>query len=385
MKRFRTYIMMLGFGLVLLMPFGLSKISSRFGLSGVTQQTQFPILTRAGLLDGSVQEDMGEYFSEHLPGRDLMIKVRNQLIFSLFEKSPNENIVLGENANLFEKEYVLKYEKVYEPVSEEYTRELCDKLTVIQEKLNAAGKEMYIFITPTKVRYYEEDVPERYRSSVVFPDSLGNYEMFKKVLADYDLKVYDSIPFANEFAQAGQYPLYYKTGSHWAWPLSKSVTADFAAFLDENSRFEFAEGTVEITPSPTPIFPDTDIFDSLNLFQKPYDTYYAANYICQQGDGEKPNMFCRGGSFMGQTIAQMISEGYFNKDMYVENTVYYQDNFTVGGSFSDYGELDLATGIGQADIVIFEVNEAHVPVMGFGIYDYLLEHPEILEQTGGEE
>lgn len=117
MKRFRTYAVILGFGAVLLMPWGLKKVSGRFGLSGVTAQTQFPVLTRAGLMDGSVQEDIGEYFSQHLPGRDLMIKVRNQMIFSLFQKSPNENIVIGENDNLYEKEYVLKYEKVYEPVS----------------------------------------------------------------------------------------------------------------------------------------------------------------------------------------------------------------------------------------------------------------------------
>ena len=385
MKRFRTYAVILGFGAVLLMPWGLKKVSGRFGLSGVTVQTQFPVLTRAGLMDGSVQEDIGEYFSQHLPGRDLMIKVRNQMIFSLFQKSPNENIVIGENDNLYEKEYVLKYEKVYEPVSEEYARQLCDQLTAIQEKVEAAGKEMYVFITPTKVRYYEEDVPQRYRASAVYPDSPGNYEMFTEVLKDYDLKVYDSIPYADEFERTQPYPLYYKTGSHWSWPLSKSVTADFAAFLDENSRFDFAQGTVEVKPSPVPIFPDTDIFDSLNLFTKPYDTYYEAQYICEQGDGPKPNLFCRGGSFMGQTIASMIRDGYFDHDMYVENTVYYQDHFTSGGSFSDYGELNLAQAIGQADIVIFEVNEAHVPVMGFGLYDYLLEHPEIFEQTGGDE
>ena len=86
-----------------------------------------------------------------------MIKVRNQLIFTLYSKSPNENIVIGKNNNLFEKEYVLKYEKVYPPADKEYVVDLCDKIAVIQDKLEAKGKELYLFITPTKVRYYEED------------------------------------------------------------------------------------------------------------------------------------------------------------------------------------------------------------------------------------
>lgn len=72
----------------------------------------------------------GTYFSEHLPGRDLMIKVRNQAIYSLYDKSPNKNTIIGKNKNLFEEEYVSKYVRVYPPVKEEKARQLCDSQTV---------------------------------------------------------------------------------------------------------------------------------------------------------------------------------------------------------------------------------------------------------------
>ncbi len=385
MKRLRTIMLMLGFAAVLMMPILLRKVNAQFGLTGVSVQTERPILTKKGLLDGTVQEELNDYIAQNMPGRDLMIKVRNQLIFTLYSKSPNENIVIGKNNNLFEKEYVLKYEKVYPPADKEYVVDLCDKIAVIQDKLEAKGKELYLFITPTKVRYYEEDVPDIYRVASSFGERTGNYEVLMETLADYDFKVYDSIPVVaayRETADAAGMPLYYKTGSHWSLVVGAEVASGLGCFLDENSKYDFPDTHVEYAPVPEPLHPDSDIFNTFNVFTKPYDSYYSAELKAEDiglAEEEKPNLFCRGGSFMGQTINHLINNGMFHLDTYVENTIYYRNRFTEPGSFSDYGELNLKQELEQADIVILEVNEAHIPTMSFGLIDYLIEHPELLD------
>lgn len=381
MKKIRSYVLMLGFASILFMPALLKNISPRFGLSGVTEAAEFPALTKAGLLDGSFQEQANTYYADHMPGRDLMIKLRNQMIVSLYGKSPNKNVVIGYNDNLFELEYILKYEMVYPSVTEEYTRDLCDKLTVIRDKLEQQGKEFYLFITPTKVRYYEDDVPEVYKKAASFRDMQGNYEMFTSILQEYDFKVYDSIPFINEYEKTAEVPLYYKTGSHWSWVTSTYVTADLVRFLKEHSNYEFPDTEVVYSPVAVPLHPDADIFNTFNIFTKPYDTYYTADLLCSEMETpleQRPNLFCRGGSFMGQTITYLIRKQMFYGDTYIENTQEMKQNFSSVTSFSDYEELDIAGELEAADIVIFEVNESHIPVMSFGLIDYLTEHPEIL-------
>lgn len=384
MKKIRTCCLILAFAAIMLMPPILQRWASRFALSGVSETAEFPVPTVKGILDGSLQESVNSYYAEHLPGRDLMIKLRNQAIFSLFAKSPNENIIIGKDNVLFEKEYVLKYKKVYPPASREFVEDLCTKLTAIQKQLAERGKEMYVFITPTKVRYYEEYVPDRYTLAQYFVDDPGNYEIFTEVLKDYPLTVYDSIAYIDQQLQnqafPSAYPLYYKTGSHWSWMLSLDVTTDFIRFLNENSRFTFPESEVECHPVDAPLHPDADIFNSLNLLIPPYDTYYQADLLSQPRTDEGPNLFCRGGSFMGQTITPMINNGYFHQDTYIENTIIAHDRYSQMENFSDYSELDLKHEFDQADIVIFEVNEAHVPVMSFSLIDYLIEHPEILSE-----
>lgn len=379
MKKIRTYCLIVGFIIIMLMPPILQNFSSLFSLSGVTEAALLPDFSLKGIMDGSLQESVNTYYSQNLPGRDLMIKVRNQVIFSLFSKSPNSNIVIGKDDVLFEKEYILKYEKYYPPVTREFTEELCENLTSIQEILESRGKEMYIFITPTKVRYYEDYVPDIYVQSNRFPDEEGNYEQFTETLKQYNLHVYDSIPYINQLTETADYPLFHRTGTHWSQVLSSKVTADFIHYLNEHSRYSFSEISITYHPVPEPLYPDADIFNSLNLLISPYDNnYLQADWQFQPMEEERPNLLCRGGSFMGQTLVPLINLGYFNKDTYIENTSVTHCPFNQFTSFSDYSEIDLEHEFDQADIIIFEVNEAHIPVMSFSMIDYLMEHPEIL-------
>ncbi len=382
MKKLGNYLFIIGFAAILFMPVILKYGGARYGLSGVSTAAEFPEINRKGILDGTVQDMAGTYFSEHLPGRDLMIKVRNQMIYSLYDKSPNKNIIIGKNKNLFEEEYVSKYVRVYPPVKEEKVRQLCDSLTAIRDALALRGKEFYVFITPGKARYYEEDVPDLYYYAAPFKEREGNYEVFTRVLNDYDLAVYDSIPFLNEYGSNAPVPLFPKTGTHWTRVTGAYVADDFKCFLGEHSRFKFPDMRISYAPSETPVSPDSDLFDAFNVFSKPYDTYYSVEVETEAAANEqeeKPRLMCRGGSFMGQTIYYLIRGGLFGGDLYVENTDVYRDNYSSHEIFSDYSELDLKQALEETDIVIFEVNEAHIPVMGFGIIEYLEEHPEILE------
>ena len=381
MKHFRNILLILGFGAILLMPLPMELLSRHadIGLSGVTDEAAPPSMDTEALMDGSLQSGLDSYVSSELPGRDLMIKLRNQALFSVFDISPNSNIIIGKDHDLFEEEYISKYEKVYPPAEESYVRELCDDLTYISDKLEEQGKELYIFITPTKVRYYEEDVPDTFRAGAAFTDMPGNHEIFTKVLSEYDLKVYDSIAYIDTIKEGFDYPLYYRTGTHWSWPLATAVTIDLTAWLDEQSSYSFTPGTMECREVSAPVYPDADIFDSLNLFEESYDRpYYEAVFSAAPQEGERPSLFCRGGSFMGQSLTTLINSGYFDSFTYVENTNAFRNDLTAPVTFSDYSELDLAAALEEADVVILEVNEAHIPTMSFGLIEYIMEHPEVL-------
>ncbi len=400
MRTKRSYILILGFAAVLAMPLFFACANRLLGrsdeLHGVGYSAQTKEISAEGILDGSVQSSWDDWISEHIPARATLLKLRNQGIFSVFNESPNAGVLLCPDGQLIEREYVYKYEKIYPPAAEEYVRDECDKIAVIRDRLRAEGKELYIFITPTKPRYYEGSIPEQIRKMQAFPDRPGNYEVLTRVLGDYDFEVFDSVDHIRSLTEGGdevmQFPMYQQTGTHWTWTLGLKTALAFADFMDERSAWSFPQGQMIIGSTDTPVFPDADLYDILNIYTRPWGNYFNADIVInekeakdaaeyQAGVDSRPDMLVRGGSFLGQTISPLINHGYFRRSMYLENTKVYSDDWPDGGTFSDYEELEpaLSEQLKETDILILEINEAHVPTMSFGFIDYLFDHPGVFD------
>ncbi|MBQ9421191.1 MAG: hypothetical protein IJU30_05500 [Lachnospiraceae bacterium] len=379
--------------------------------------------TAKGLMDGSTQSGWDSLISERIPARATLLKSRNQGIFSVFNQSPNAGVLLCPDGQLMEREYVYKYEKIYPPAAESEVRAQCDKLAAIRDRLRARGKELYLFITPTKPRYYEDSIPESLRKMQAFPDRPGNYEVLKEVLGDYDFEVFDSIAYIDALIRDGsdevlQFPLYQQTGTHWTWPLGLKVALGFADFLRERSAWSVPMGAEVIGKADAPVFPDADLYDILNIYTPAWGNYFNADIVVDEvaapdsgtaiktaeelggvADGAavtpddaenagravahtgRADMLVRGGSFLGQTISPLINHGFFGHCMYLENTKVYSEDWPNGGTFTSYDELEpaLSAQLKETDILILEINEAHVPTMSFGFIDWLYEHPEALD------
>ena len=392
--------------------------------------------TAKGLMDGSTQSGWDSLISERIPARATLLKLRNQGIFSVFNQSPNAGVLLCPDGQLMEREYVYKYEKIYPPAAESEVRAQCDKLAAIRDRLRARGKELYLFITPTKPRYYEDSIPESLRKMQAFPDRPGNYEVLKEVLGDYDFEVFDSIAYIDALIRDGsdevlQFPLYQQTGTHWTWPLGLKVALGFADFLRERSAWEIPKAHEVIGKADAPVFPDADLYDILNIYTKPWGNYFNADIVLDEvpenadlvmneapdrddaeemaasanpdtnlqsedtadpnvvnadnaGNdsmhGQRADMLVRGGSFLGQTVSPLINHGFFGHCMYLENTKVYSEDWPDGGTFTSYDELEpaLSAQLRDTDILILEINEAHVPTMSFGFIDWLYEHLDAL-------
>ena len=84
---------------------------------------------------------------------------------------------------------------------------------------------------------------------------------------------------------------------------------------------------------------------------------------------------------MGQSLSAIIRSQYFGKDVYMENDQIFTDSFEKLAIFHDYNEVDMRGYFKDIDLLVLEVNEPSIPSMSFGFIDYVLEHPEVLDQT----
>ena len=373
------------FAVTLLVPLYGTFLDEKVVLSGVTSSVEKEEANLETIGDGRYQTYLNTRWENEFPGRKALLKLRNQLLYSLFKVSPNENVVIGKDGYLFEPNYIYNELMANGPYDESHYEELGQKLQELKNLLLAQGKEFYIFITPSKARFCREKIPERYmildqKETVGF----SQYEKLCENLEKYGIPYFDSIDYIEKNRETAgiKAPVFYATGIHWSHPWGVTCAAELLRFMKENSRYDLSTVSVEESPCGEPFFPATDLYDSLNLIRKPKDEWYKADAFIETEGTDKPNIFIRGGSFMGQSTTSLVWAEVFHKDVHFENYYYFTDKFTeqvMLSGFRDYEGVDLDRLIGQSDIVLFEVNEAAIWDLSFGLLDYLLEHPEYLD------
>lgn len=82
MKRRRVLSFLAAGILLLYTPVFLSGADETYRLSGVTEAKEVPAFTLSNVWDGSFQDGLDDYVQTKLPGRPLMVRLRNSLTFS---------------------------------------------------------------------------------------------------------------------------------------------------------------------------------------------------------------------------------------------------------------------------------------------------------------
>ena len=363
----------IAFILLLFYPLWGNFTSKALALDGVVTSTQFPVVSLEGVAYGSFQNDLGKWVLENMPGRDFLIRLHGQTLYTLFNSSSNPNVVIGKDHTLFEPEYVVTTLGIKEHTEESVIQELVEKLETLNAQLQAQGKQMHIFITPSKGRYYSEDFPLRYQACANRQER-DDYTVFVEKLKKSNLNYFDSIDYINQNRDSFNYPLFYQSGIHWSNALGANVAQAFSEYLRERSGYDLTTLQASCYETLSPADPDADLYKILNVLVPPVGEYYGTEFTTVSGT-QQPSVFMRGGSFMGQSIAKLIQNGVFGKSVYFENNYYALDNewsWNFISTFNAYDEMPVEKYARQSDIFILEVNESKIDVMDWGFIDYLL-------------
>ena len=380
------------FALILIYPLYGGLTDSRITLKGVAKEQEAVPLTPASLGDGSWQSSVNAVFEESFPGRSLLIRLRNQMLYTM-GISPNTNVVIGRSGCLFEPADILFDQAYYPPCDETYFDTLGQNLEKLNALLASHNKELYVFITPYKPRYFRDWFPDRLKPlDNRYYYGTSNYDRLVKELDDHGILYYDSIPMIDRGLEDGvlasgvpapSAPVFCMTGKHWTQPWAACAAGELLEFIRAHSRFDLGSIQNREIPQAEPVYPDADLYDTLNLISRPEGPWYDAETSLSKEGADHPGFFARGGSFMGQSVNRLILSGVFGTAAHFENMGLHTDRYFNSVYMSDfyaYDELDLKPWLSEADILLLEINEGTIDRMSWGFIEYLLEHPEYLKK-----
>lgn len=199
-------------------------------------------LSWATYWDGSYQEHLAQQARKSAGFREFFIRCHNQVAYSCFGKIANKNIVKGNHDEFFLKGNIddvtgkllkSRYGTV-DNAKADAQKNVQETLTLI-DTLRKHGTEFLFVVCPTKPAVYPEYLPEP------FQDSLSDF-----CLADYYVQLFKEngiphIDFYNYFKTQKKtfpYPLYTRTGTHWAASTMPFVCDSLLRKLEEISNFK---------------------------------------------------------------------------------------------------------------------------------------------------
>ena len=377
-------------------------------LFGVEYEAKLEAFNLHNLLDFSFQDSLDNFIKQKLPGKALLARCRNQILYSLFGVSSNYSLNISAKGNIvFDETMDYFYHGLHE-VDDKYIDELVTKLNTLNNILKSKNADLVLFITTTKSRYIENKDPllvknPRYDNDFVLVDeyltkhsSFDNkkyefpYNKFINKLKTTDIKTFDCVEYISNQDSVyddGKYliympalywvPLYYNTSHHWSNVIGNKIGIDFLDYLSKNTKVKFSKLKQSIEPTDTPIFPDSDIYDLCNVLAKPKDNYYKSNIEIVDNNHSNSSIIIRGGSYLGQVpfIQGMMGE---SNVFFMSNTDVFKDNWQTTMTVTDYDQVDFRQYTKDIDLIVLEINEVNIYNATFEFLDYLLDNKDIL-------
>lgn len=274
MKRKGLYIILLVLTMALLLLPALQKRSNWFKqkpLNGVTVAVEQPGLNWHTFINGSFQQQEEQYLSEHLGFRESLIRLYNQVTWSLFRSCPNSDIWVGHDNWIFNK-YMIRHrdgQTLYEfGENNEKVMDMMNHnalmLIQLQELLEEYGVTLFVCLAPGKDVICGEHMPPP--QSYDRPSGVKAFEFLPPIFDSLGVNYLNFNSYYLQIKDTVSYPLYLKSSFHWS-NLAACYAADtlihyMEAVSGKNlHNLIFSEPYQAVTRDP-----DGDLEQLMNLF-----------------------------------------------------------------------------------------------------------------------
>lgn len=337
------------------------------GLNGYFVPQKKPFFKKTHWYSGSYQDSLASYYKENTGFRSDLIRLYNQVDYSLFSIPHAGKIILGKNGYLFGDEYITSWLGNNFPG----TKSCDDKVRLLRNLQERLWKEKQILLlvifTPDKATFYPEYIPDRYMKR---KKARTNYSYYAARCAEAGINMIDFNRYFLLAKDTSRYPLYPKTGIHWT---------SYGAVLAADSLLKYLRVKLPI-PVPRMVIDDIetsnqardvddDIAHTMNLIRNiPHPVYaYPKYHFIFDTALKKPAALFIGDSFYWNWYNPGIIHNMFSNE---EFWYYDQDVFPESKTKpTSVSGIDVEAAINRQNvIVLMQVNGAYGNI-GYGFPD----------------
>lgn len=271
------------------------------------------------------------YFNDTFGFRDYFIRLSNYIDINLFNKSPNDSVILGKDNYLYSSEELDDYNKE-NLLTDDKIDYIAQGLLTLQNGFKSKGIDFVFAIAPNKSTIYPEYMLEESNN----PNEISNLDKLQETLKKYGVKFidYKSLMLENK----SKYDLYYKRDTHWNTIASALAAKELIDTINTNDL----NYSIEINNIKEE-FRQGDLDDLLGIKTPILETSCDVN-ITSPTD-KLPKTLAYHDSFYNEVLPIL-------DDFFIQRLDMHNFNAPLHSNIKDYGE--------NAKIVVFEVVERYL-------------------------
>ena len=307
-------------------------------LSGLFSSVSKPAFTLSSFRSGAYQDQYRQYREDSAGFKPSLVRLYNQIEFSLFAIPHAEKVIVGKSHELFASGYIRGFLGQDFP-GEHYIDEKVRMLKFVQDLL---WREKRIFVVvvipPDKGSFYPELIPERF---LEMKRHQTGRDYFTKKARSEGVNVIDFNPFFMAMKDTSRYRLIPPSGVHWSdW--GSYLAADSAIrYFEKGSGLELPRMVLDsIVVTMHPRHNDDDINKTMNLLKDaPHGPLaYPCFHFVADSTKPKPAALFVADSFVWGWYDQPIIQGLFrNREIWYYDKDVFPESFTKAKATREVG------------------------------------------------
>jgi len=335
-------------------------------LIGVADTTKRPVLSWNTYFNQEFQPVLQKFLEEKMGFRPMLIKLRNQFDYSVFNYTQAPGVVIGKNGMLFIESYIQNRKgSVFKGKAQ--IRNEVRRLKLIQDELKKHNVDFILIFAPGKATFYSELIPDHYKQRPV-----TNYQTYINDLTGSGINFIDMNAWFLKLKGKTNYPLYPLNGTHWSTYGIGLAADSMFRYIEKLRNIELPGFSWDqVTVSDSMRYADNDVGELLNLWHplKPIPMPYP-HFIYKQEGKTRPNVVAIGDSYWWGFTGTGVTANVFAKDRY---WFYFRDmkeNEQPAGLVAD---ANLKEQLFSQDLVILMVTEATYMLFPYGFIESFYE------------
>jgi hypothetical protein len=361
---------------VLQMQFGIIQEKP---LNGAFNLSEKPTFTREKWISGEYQGQVEKYVKDHSGFRNFLVRLQNQVDFSLFRKANAEGAVVGKSKQLFEYDYIRSWLAIDYP-GDSFVEKKLQRTKYVQEYLKREkGIDLVVVFEPGKASFYPEYLPSSYANKKT---GLSTYDRYLEKAKETGIDYIDLQNYFQQLKNSSEFPLFPRYGTHWSVYGMQFAADSLIRLIESKIDFPLTSFRVDtIMTSTKPFDTDDDVLKTMNLLLplKGEKLAYPELSFDTAHPGYKPMVLVIADSYYWNIFNSGIPKYVFaNEAFWYFNSLVYPDHYIRPTYTKD---LNLQREVEKQEVIFLMVTERFLHKFDWTFIDqlYALYTPDYLE------